>query len=75
MHALRYRLQDHALPDLEARERDDERRHADQRDDRALERADRRAGGERAEDRDQAVVLVTAPGQLELRDHDARDAG
>ena len=41
--ALLEHLQDHALPDQEARERDDERWHADERDDRALRGADQRA--------------------------------
>ena len=73
-HALRDRLEDDALPDLEAGERDDERRHADERHDRALERADRHARDERSEDRDEPVVLMRAARELELRDDHARDA-
>ena len=67
------RLLDHALPDLVAGERDDERRHADEGDERALEGADQRAHRHGEEDRDDPRDLVPVR-ESQLRDDDARDA-
>ena len=67
------RLLDHALPDLVARERDHERRHADEGDEGALERADQRARRNGQEDRDDPRDLVPVR-QGQLRDDDPGDA-
>ena len=67
-------MQDHALPDQEARERDDERRDADLGDDRALAEADHGGEGDREGDGDDARIVVRATGQLELGDRKRGDA-
>ena len=67
--------QDHALPDQEAGERDDERRDTHPRDDRALPQADHGANGNGGRYRQQPVDLVPAAGQLELGNRDGTDAG
>ena len=74
-------LQDGALPDQEARERDHERRHADLCHDRSLSRADRaddedsnqyrEPSGHGGDERVRKVVV--AAGQLELGDRQGRD--
>ena len=51
-------LQDHALPDQEPCQGDDERRHADLRDDRSLRRADHGDDGEPDQDREPSRVVV-----------------
>ncbi len=58
--ALLELVQDHALPDQKTGERDDERRDADERDDRPLHAADHCAGGDRDHHRQDAVQLVPA---------------
>src|SRR5262249_49940663 len=69
--ALLERVQDHALPDQEAGERDDERGNPDEGDDRPLAATDRRAGRDRDQHREDAVRLPAAAGELELS-HDQR---
>src|SRR5581483_1537052 len=66
-------LEDHPVPDLVARERDDEGGHADQGDDRALEGADDRRRGDRGQDA-HPPLQVRAVRPLQLGDDDARDA-
>jgi hypothetical protein len=68
-------LQDHALPDQEARERDDERRDADESDDRALSNADHGTDRDRGDHGEQPVDLMAAAGQLELRNGQGADPG
>ena len=63
-----------ALPCEEAREGDDERRHADQGDERALERADRGTNPDGEQDRDQARDLIALLGLLEQRHGHAANA-
>src|SRR4051812_32440128 len=64
--ALLKLVQDHSLPDQEARERDDERGDADECDDRALDAADRGADGDSEQHRQDAAHLVLAARELEL---------
>src|SRR5207244_12980017 len=67
-------VQDHALPDQEAGERDDERGNADERDDRPLHATDYGADGDGGQYREDAVRLPTAAGKLELRHDERSDA-
>ena len=67
-------VQDHALPDQEAGERDDERGNADERDDRALDSADQRADCDGDQHREDAVHLPAAAGELELGHDQCPDA-
>ena len=67
-------LQDHSLPDEKARKRDDERRDADQSNDRALSPANEGAQTYRDRDRDDSRVRVAATRQLELGDREGRYA-
>src|SRR4051794_34651701 len=64
----------HAVPGEQAGQRDDERRHADLRDDQPLEDPDREARGERDEDRGPGAQLVVAVGDQEQRRRHAGDA-
>src|SRR5581483_5383825 len=69
------RVEDHALPDEEPTEGDDERRDADDRDDRPLHEADARADRDRDDHGEETRNLVPAAGQLELGDDQRPDAG
>ena len=66
-------LDDHSLADQEPRQRDDERRHAEERDDRPLNCPDPRAEQNRQCDRDEPRIVVARAGQLELGHRDARE--
>ena len=79
-HALRQQLEQHSLPGKQPRERDDERRDADEGDEGALERADQRAGNDCERDAEQALheiaarQRVAASRQLQLGGDHGRDA-
>ena len=67
-------VQDHALPDEQSGERDDERRHAHERDERSLGAADRGSAEDCDRDRDQTREVVPRARNLQLGDEDSREA-
>ena len=73
-HALRELAEDEPFPGETAGQRDDERRHAEERHERPLKRSDRDADEDGEQDRDHTRELVRAPGQLQLGDGDAGEA-
>ena len=74
-HALRAEnLQDQALADEQAGERDYEGGNADERDDRPLREPDHDAGQDRERERDETGIVVAGPRLLVIGDGDAREA-
>ena len=67
-------LQDHALPQQQSRERDDERRDPDDRNERALHPSDQRGDTDSDRDGDHALHLPAPVWDLELCDDHPRDA-